>query len=262
MDKSEYINQFDSLILNPGTRKIFGQEEFFNVGYWFSDTQNQQSACFNLMEKLLTFIEEKKGTILDVGCGLGATTSYLLKYYSPADVFGINISTKQLERSTANAPGCNLICMDAVQMEFEDDFFDNIICVEAAFYFDTREKFFKEAARVLKPGGNLILSDIIFENIQYFGDWIVTPKNIVKDIEEYKNFYQEAGLQLLEVVNVTDDCWKNHYRYLKSWLLKELAAGDIDEEAYQLNVGAIDGLLNTSSIDYLLVSAKKPVKVI
>ncbi|BDI19838.1 hypothetical protein ANSO36C_56400 [Nostoc cf. commune SO-36] len=81
------------------------------------------------MEKLLMFIGEKKGNILDVGCGLGATTSYLLKYYSPAEVFGINISAKQLERSTVNAPGCSLICMDAVQMEFEDDFFDNIICV-------------------------------------------------------------------------------------------------------------------------------------
>jgi MPBQ/MSBQ methyltransferase len=262
MDKSEYINQFDSLILNPETRKIYGQKEFFNVGYWLSDTQNQEEACFNLMEKLLAFIPEKKGTILDVGCGLGATTGYLLKYYSHADVVGINISAKQLERSAVNAPGCNLICMDAVQMEFEDNFFDNIICVEAAFYFDTREQFLKEAARVLKPGGNLILSDIIFENTQYFGDWIVTPKNIVKDIDEYKYLYQQAGFQLLEFVDLTDECWKNHFRFLKSWFVKEFEVGDVDEETYLVNVGAIDGLLNTSSIGYLLVSAKKPVKVI
>ena len=159
MDKNEFLSIFDSLILDPLTRKIYGQKEFFNVGYWRSDTQNQQSACFNLMEKLLEFIPEKKGTILDVGCGLGATTSHLLKYYSSADVMGINISAKQIERSTVNAPSCNFICMDAVRMEFEDDLFDNIICVEAPFYFDTREKFLKEALRVLKPGGNLILCD-------------------------------------------------------------------------------------------------------
>ena len=39
MDKNEYISKFDSLILNPVTRKIYGQQEFFNVGYWLSDTE-------------------------------------------------------------------------------------------------------------------------------------------------------------------------------------------------------------------------------
>jgi MPBQ/MSBQ methyltransferase len=259
MDKSEYISKFDSLILNPSTREYYGQKEFFNVGYWQSDTQNQQEACFNLMEKLLAFIPEKKGTILDVGCGLGATTSYLLKYYSPADIVGINISTTQIERSIVNALGCNFICMDAVQMEFEDNSFDNIICVEAAFYFNTREKFLKEAMRVLKPGGNLILADIIFENTQYFGDWIVPQNNNVKNIEEYKNLYQQAGFQGIEFVDSTEECWKTHFRDLKYWIEEEFKIGKEDEETYNLNVTAIDALLDSSSIDYLLVSAKKPV---
>lgn len=262
MDRQEYISRFDSLILNPSIRKLYGEKEYFNVGYWFSDTQTQELACFNLMEKLLEFIAQKQGNILDVGCGLGETTNYLLKYYSSNDVVGINMSPQQIERCKINSPKCKFICMDASQMEFEDESFDNIICVEAAFYFDTREKFIEEAWRVLKPGGYLILADIIFENTQHFGDWIVPPENIVqdKDINKYKKIYQEAGFQPLEFVLATDECWLKHFRYLKSWMEKEFKAGEIDEQTCELNVKAIDRLLSSSAIDYLLVSVKKPVK--
>jgi MPBQ/MSBQ methyltransferase len=258
MNQTEFINIFDNLILNPSTREYYGQAEFFNVGYWHSDTQNQQEACFNLMEKLLEFIPDRHGTILDVGCGLGATTSHLLKYYAPADVVGINISANQIARSMINAPGCKFMCMDAVQMKFADNLFDRIICVEAAFYFDTREQFLQEAWRVLKPGGKLILADLIFDTTKYFGDLIV-PENIVKDkdIQAYQHLYQQAGFQQLEIIDATEACWKTHYRDLKSWIEMELQTGKIAEEAYQMNMVAIDALLYSSSIDYLLVSATK-----
>jgi ubiquinone/menaquinone biosynthesis C-methylase UbiE len=45
--------------------------------------------------------------------------------------------------------------MDAVEMDFADHSFEQIICVEAAFYFNTRRQFLQEAWRVLKPGRNL-----------------------------------------------------------------------------------------------------------
>ena len=37
-------------------------------------------------------------------CGLGGTTRYLLKYYKPANVTGINIGEKQLQICRKNAP--------------------------------------------------------------------------------------------------------------------------------------------------------------
>ncbi|XWK89434.1 MAG: class I SAM-dependent methyltransferase [Phormidium sp.] len=259
MDRTEWISKFDTLIFNPGTREYYGKTEFFNVGYWDSDTQNQEEASFNLMEKLLAFIPEKQGNILDVGCGLGATTNYLLKYYSSSDVVGINISPKQIERSMVNAPECKFICMDAVQMDFDDSFFANIICVEAAFYFNTREKFLQEAFRVLKPGGKLILSDIIFETREYFGDWIVPEDNTVKGIKEYKNLYQKVGWDRVEFVEATNECWLNHFRDMKSAIEQEFQTGKINEQVYQTNVVAIDRLLNSSDITYLLVSAQKPI---
>ncbi|WP_446394973.1 class I SAM-dependent methyltransferase [Coleofasciculus sp. E1-EBD-02] len=258
MDKTEFITQFDQLILNHETRKIYGEHEFFNVGYWLPETQNQEEACFNLTEKLLEFIPEKTGKILDVGCGLGATTNYLLKYYSPADVVGINISSQQLERCRVNAPNCNFMEMDAVQMKFEENQFDQIICVEAALYFNTREKFLKEAGRVLKPGGNLVLADIISATTEYFGNLVIT-ENTVKDIEAYQNLYQKAGFDQVKLVEATEECWKTHFRHLKSWMESQFQAGEIDEETCKFNVNAIDNLLGVDSaaITYVLVSANK-----
>ena len=200
MNKAQWISQFDNLILNNSTRELYGQEAFFNVGYWQENTKNQEQSCYNLMEKLLAFIPEKQGNILDVGCGLGATTKYLLNFYSPDNVVGINISPQQLEQAKINAPNCQFMLMDAVAMDFEDNSFDNIICVEAAFYFDTRKRFLQEAKRVLKPGGNLIMSDLVFDTTKYLGDWTVPQANITNSVEHYKNLYQEVGFDSLELI--------------------------------------------------------------
>jgi ubiquinone/menaquinone biosynthesis C-methylase UbiE len=199
------------------------------------------------MEQLVALMPEKRGNILDVACGKGATTQHLLRYFQPANVVAINISEKQLQTARANAPGCLLLAMDAVNLAFADESFENIICVEAAFHFNTRESFIHEAYRVLKPGGYLLLSDMIYARI-------VGEK--VKDLGEYTSAYRRAGFQDTRVIDGTKECWRDFRRNLLRYIYRKAIKR---EGILQDAVGALSWLVIQSIIlkRYLLVSAQK-----
>jgi MPBQ/MSBQ methyltransferase len=89
-------------------------------------------------------------------------------------VTAINILSYQLERTSKAAPGVNTLLMSATNLSFDPASFDAIVCVEAAFHFDTREQFFRQAYRVLKPGGHLVLSDVL-----------LFPSDVPSDLSAY-----------------------------------------------------------------------------
>jgi len=236
----------------------FAGSDFHNYGYWTPETRTQMEACEKLMEALLAFIPNKDGTILDVACGKGASTGYLCKYYAPQYVTGINISEKQLRRCRLNAPGCNFLLMNATDMAFRDESFNDVLCVEAAMHFVTREKFLSQALGILKPGGRLVLSDILpGEPDPEENPICPADRGITRD--EYRELFTQAGFEDVQITDATTECSIGSRNYSMAQLQTYLHAGKIDSDTFEDQKARLTARHRAIGA-YLLVCAQKAYK--
>lgn len=208
----------------------FDASDYRNLGYWDETTTTLTEASERLQDKLLDFIPEKTGRILDVACGMGASTRRLLTHYPAENVWAINISEKQIETTRENAPGCNAMVMNATEMTFEDAFFDNILCIEAAFHFETRRKFLEDARRILKPGGRLVMSDVLFTSRERLSQFPLfpTPRNHLADADEYRALLADVGFSEVVVEDVTRQVWRAHFLNVITRVHERFHDGDLD----------------------------------
>ena len=113
--------------------------------------------------------------VLDIGCGLGGTLAAINARCDGMTMVGVNVDPRQLQVCREIAPrSANTLAFveaDACALPFAEATFDRVLCVEAAFHFRSRRDFLAEAARVLRPGGLLVISDILARDPGFAAPW-------------------------------------------------------------------------------------------
>lgn len=185
---------------------------FMNYGYWYRNTTTLQESSENLMEKLTAGFQGK-GNILDVACGYGGTTHWLSRRWDPSKVIGSNVTETQVKYCRANVPDCTFHVMDAARIEYPPESFDNIISVEAALHFDTREQFLRRAYRVLRPGGTLAVSDLLVVQDAHKYVAGLPEANSLRSLDEYKQLLLGIGFSKVELIDISEEGMNSHFSY-------------------------------------------------
>jgi MPBQ/MSBQ methyltransferase len=223
------VRQFyDERVESEFLSTYFEHSGFWNFGYRVTGSESPRRACEQLVDRLIGMIADVHGTILDVACGNGATTAYLTKYFASDRITAINFSARQIARALQRAPGSRFVLMDATALAFAANSFDHMICVEAAFHFRTRDAFFREAVRVLKPGGRLVLSDAILP----LGSQTQPRANYVSGVDEYRARCLANGFSEALVTDATSQCWAAFRSDLAYYARQKLRAGEISLQRF------------------------------
>jgi len=137
-----------------------------HFGFWEKDTKNRQEAILNENKEVIRYGAIRTGMrILDAGCGVGGTAIYIAQT-TGADVWGISLDPKQIElaihyarKRPLTSPLTHFSAQDYMKTSFPDNYFDVVYGIESICYAEPKSSFFREAYRILKPGGKLILLD-------------------------------------------------------------------------------------------------------
>ena len=102
---------------------------------------------------------EKDDIVLDLACGTGFGTN-ILAACTNGKVVGGDISAEAIEECKRQYHKSNIEfrILDGTRLEFSDNYFDIVVSFETIEHTAGYAKMLAEFARVLKPGGRLILS--------------------------------------------------------------------------------------------------------
>lgn len=197
-----------------------------HYGYWNEDTRHLREALKNMNQYVIDKLDIQQGQrILDAGCGVGGTSIYVSSKYDVA-VHGITLSQNQVEKAIDKSSRALLIgkthfsVQDYCNTSFKNSSFDGIYGMESICHANEKADFLKEAYRLLKPEGTLVVGDFFKtptvdnpKNAELISKWADTWA--IPDFADTMDFIQKAekaGLTLIENNLITEKIKKSAKR--------------------------------------------------
>ena len=188
--------------------ELFGHD--WHLGYWLNAATVAESAQRLNAIMAARLALEPGMSVLDVGCGVGGSACFMARE-SGAQVVGISNSRPGLDEAErfAKQQGVDHLVSfrfgEMQEIPFPDGSFDRVWSCEALHNVADKTSVVPELARVLRPGGRMVLGDL----------FLLNPVIETADLERLRQFsfhlstadafigaLQNSGIRVVESIDI------------------------------------------------------------
>lgn len=256
---------------------LLGEE--LHYGVFDRGDEALPEATGNLTRRMISALRSEPGQrVLDVGCGTGAPACDLAENLG-LEVVGI--TTSEVGVAAANARAHDRGLADRVSFEvrdgtdnrFPDESFDRVWVLESSHLMADRKGLISECARVLRPGGRMVLCDLMrkrvipFEEVRRRKDEFAILRAAfgnarMDSMEDYAALAESAGL----VVDHQEDLTRQTLPTFQHWLAnadahEEICADTLGQEGlddFRESSRILESLWRDGTFGYGLFAATRP----
>ncbi len=240
------------VVMNNALKRLANEYTMLHYPLYINKSDTFLQAQENLTDHCISGLDSLENkTILEIGCGNGVQTKYILNKYKPKSITGIDLNKENIrianqEKDRRGMKNIHFFVDDAQQLsKFKENSIDIIINIESAFHYPDKPLFLKQLFRVLKPGGHFLIADILTTNKKK--KWLKKSwkKKMVYhhwDQNKYEKELANARLKITRFEDITSGVIKGFGNY-RIWL-KEMKKGSFLEDRFYKLFYTINARLN------------------